>query len=169
MKPYIEKAKELYSKILNYDIQTYCPIIFSCLYDLFDIKTSQQIDILAAVIKKQYSYGVRWKKNDIINSIQSYDEQEEGEFGSNYEFREMATIDQQCADLLKDRTLSQVHKNTLHLYNLYNCFRPLTPLRTTAEEPQKKLFYHFNDNLRKDIKINYLQRFHPTFCLLGRY
>ena len=53
--------------------------------------------------------------------------------------------------------------------HLYCCFLPLRPFLTTLVDPQKKYFFnHISNNLRKDIKINPLQRFYPTFCRLSR-
>ena len=53
--------------------------------------------------------------------------------------------------------------------HLYCCFLPLRPFLTTLRDPQKKHFFnHISNNLRKDIKINPLQRFYPTFCRLSR-
>ena len=52
--------------------------------------------------------------------------------------------------------------------HLYCCFLPLRPFLTTFTDPQKKHFFnHISNNLCKDIKINALQRFYPTFCRLS--
>ena len=46
---------------------------------------------------------------------------------------------------------------------LLDCSRP------HSETRRKSIFYHISNNLRKDIKINALQRLYPTFCRLDRH
>lgn len=47
---------------------------------------------------------------------------------------------------------------------LYCCFQPLRPFLTTFADLQKKHFFnHISNIIRKDIKINALQRFCPVF------
>ena len=81
-------------------------------------------------------------------------------------FHRLLAFDIVCYDLGFVATQTTV-KRRPHSLHLYLWIRPLRPLWTTFEEPQKMHFLkHISNNRCKDLNIKPLQRFHHPRCPL---
>lgn len=164
MKPYIEQANDLYSNVLKYDIHLYASIIYKCLHNSFDIKTSHQITVLAEVAKNQYSYGVCWNGND-ITSIKSFDEKEFNSNNTSYQHHYiLSDVDSQFDDHFKDGPLAQVYRNAYRVVILTSIISPYHVADKDLEE--KEWIQAMQNSLKSDNLVKfcvaYMYEYHKS-------
>lgn len=68
--PYIYQASSFYNGLVDGELESYSSIVYSCLYEVFKIKTLDDIGILKAVSKIPCSDYVYWDKEVCTSSIE---------------------------------------------------------------------------------------------------